>query len=193
MSGTTGLQTELLYSLATPVTKNTYTTQALIGPVAASAPVPHIAGGFFSDEPNPLGRSLYLQAFGLIGTTTGPPTFWPELGLDTTPGTLANGIPIYASISQTASVIAQWNMQAWITCQAFGETAMTLQVNGTWSQATVATGGAANAGALSSQFGATITALVPSTTYYIELFGTWGTSNVLNTTTIQQMTLWGLN
>jgi hypothetical protein len=198
MSGITGTQAELLYSMPAPVTKNTYTTQALIGPVATTAPVPHIPGGYFSDNPNPLGRVLYLQAFGLIGTTTGPPTFWPELGLDTVPGTLANGIPIYASISQTVSVIAQWNMQAWITCTAYGDSpattgGLTLQVNGTWAQTTVATGGAANAGGLSAQFAATITGLFPTTTYYVELFGTWGTSNVLNTTTIQQMTFWGLN
>lgn len=193
MSFFTGTQAELLYAMAVPVTKNTFTTQALLGPAAASAPVPKIPGGFFQDNPNPLGRSLYLQAFGLIGTT-GTPTFAPVLGLDPTPGTAANSIAIYSATAQTATVVAQWNMQAWITCQAFGDTGgMTLQVNGTWGQSAVATGGAANAGALSSQFAATITGLIPTTTYFLELFGAWSASSVSNTTTIQSMFLFGLN
>jgi hypothetical protein len=193
MSFFTGTQAELLYAMAVPVTKNTFTTQALIGPAAASAPVPKIPAGFFQDNPNPLGRSLYLQAFGSIGTTA-TPTFAPSLGLDTTPGTIANAIAIYSATTQTSSVVAQWNMQAWITCQAFGETGgMTLQVNGTWGQSTVATGGAANAGALGAQFASTITGLVPTTAYFLELFAAWSASSASNTTTIQQMTLWGLN
>jgi hypothetical protein len=197
MSGITGLQTELLYSLAVPVTKNTYTTQALIGPVATTATVPHIAAGYFSDSPNPLGRSLYLQAFGTIGNVSAA-TFAPEMGLDTTPGTLANGIPIYSTTATTSGVTAPFNVQAWITCQAYGDSpattgGMTLQVNGTWSQAAAVSGGAASAGSLSSQFASTITGLFPNVTYFLEFFGTWGTSSVSNTTTIQQMTLWGLN
>lgn len=193
MSFLSGTQAELLYSMAVPVTKNTFTTQALIGPVGATAAVPKIPAGYFSENPNPLGRSLYLQAFGSIGTT-GTPTFAVALGLDTVLGTIVNSTAVYATTTQTATVIGQWNMQAWYTCTAFSEaTGMTLQLNGTWSQTTVASGGVANAGALSGQFGAAITGLTPSVTYYPELFGTWGTSNVLNTTTIQQMTFWGLN
>lgn len=193
MSFLSGTQVELLYSLAVPVTKNTFTTQALIGPVASTMAVPKIPGGYFSENPNPLGRGLYLQAFGSIGTT-GTPTFAVALGLDTVLGTIANSTTVYTTTTQTGTITAQWNMQAWYTCTAFSETAgMTLQVNGTWSQTTVATGGVANAGSLSGQFGGSLTGLTPATTYYPELFGTWGTSNVANTTTIQQMTFWGLN
>lgn len=193
MSGLTMTQTELLYSMAVPVTKNTYTTQAVISALAASAPVAKIPGGYFAENPNPLGRCLYLQAFGLIGTT-GTPTFSPAFALDTTPGTALNPITVYSATTQTSSVIVQFNMQAWITCTAFGESAgMTLQVNGTWGQATVASGGAGNASGISGQFAASLTGLTPATTYYAELFGTWGTSSVSNTTTIQQMFLFGLN
>lgn len=193
MSFLSGTNVELLYSLSTPVTKNTFTTQALIGPLAASAPVPKIPAGFFSDNPNPIGRCLYLQVFGLIGTT-GTPTFSPAVALDTAAGTALNPITIYSLTTQTATVIAQWQCQVWITCTAFGETAgMTLQVNGQWSQATVASGGAGNASGISGQFATSLTGLNATLTYYIELFGTWGTSSVSNTTTIQQMFLFGLN
>jgi hypothetical protein len=193
VSFVTGTQAELLYSMSVPVTKNTYTTQAVIGPLAASAPVPKIPGGWFMENPNPLGRCLYLQAFGTIANTAAA-TFSPAIALDTTAGTALNPITIYSTTAPTASVVAQWNMQAWITCQAFGETAgMTLQVNGTWGQASVATGGAANAGALGANFAGSLTGLTPATTYFVELFGTWSASSASNTTTVQQMTFWGLN
>lgn len=193
MSGLTMTQTELLYSMPTPVTKNTYTTQAVISALAASAPVAKIPGGYFAENPNPIGRCLYLQAFGSIGTT-GTPTFSPAIALDTTAGTALNPITIYSATTQTSTVIAQWQFQAWITCTAFGESSgMTLQVNGQWGQATVASGGAGNASGIAGQCATSLTGLTPATTYYVELFGTWGTSNVLNTTTIQQMFLFGLN
>lgn len=195
MSFLSGTQAELLYSMAVPVTKNTFTTAATIGPLAASAPVPKIPGGYFSENPNPLGRCLYMQAFGTIANTAAA-TFSPSLALNTTPGTIGTpaAITIYSTTAPTAAVVAQWNMQAWLTCTAFGETAgMTLQVNGTWGEASVATGGAANAGALGSNFAGTYTALTPATTYFLELFGAWSASNAANTTTIQQMTFWGLN
>lgn len=193
MSGFTMTQTELLYSMAAPVTKNTFTTQACISAPAATAAVAKIPAGYFMENPNPIGRCLYMQAFGLIGTT-GTPTFSPAVALDTTPGTALNPITIYAATTQTSTIIAQWQFQAWVTCTAFGESAgMTLQVNGQWSQATVASGGVGNASGISGQCAASLTGLTPATAYYMELFGTWGTSNVLNTTTIQQMFLFGLN
>jgi hypothetical protein len=35
--------------------------------------------------------------------------------------------------------------------------------------------------------------LDPRVTQYVELFGTWSASAAGNTTTLQQMVLWGLN
>lgn len=195
MSGYTMTQAELLYTLPASVAKNNFTTQALIGPVAATAPVPRIPAGYFMENPNPIGRSLYLQVFGTIGVTTGSPTFAPVVGLDTTPGTLANSTAIYAATTPSASaVVAQFQFQLWLTCTAFGESAgMTLQLNGQWSQSTVASGGVGNAAGISSQCAATITGLTPATNYYIELFGTWGAASASNGTVIQQMFLFGLN
>jgi len=140
-----GTQAELLYSLPAPVTKNTYTTQACMSALAASAPVARIPGGYFAENPNPLGRALWLKAMGSIATTSAA-TFSPAIALDTTAGTALNPITIYSTVAPTASVTAQWDLEAWITCTAFGETAgMTLQVNGKWAQSSVASGGALNA------------------------------------------------
>jgi hypothetical protein len=193
MSGITGTQAELLYCLPAQVTKNTYTTQAVLSALAASAPVAKIPGGFFQENPNPLGRSLYLKAMGTIANTSAA-TFAPALALDSTAGTALSPISIYSATAPTASVTAQWEMEAWITCQAFGETAgMTLAVNGSWDQSILATGGAPSTAPFRAQFAASLTGLTPATTYYVELFGTWSASAAGNTTTLQQMFLWGLN
>ena len=197
MSGITGTQAELLYSLPAPVTKNTYTTQAVMSALAASAPVAKIPGGFFQENPNPIGRSLYLKAMGTIANTSAA-TFSPALALDTTAGTALNPVTIYTTIAPTASITTLWDLDVWITCTAFGESAgMTLQVNGKWMQTTVASGGAltssASAGWAPAMFDASVTGLTPATTYYVELFGTWSASSASNTTTLQQAFLFGLN
>lgn len=193
MSGITGTQEELLYSLVAPVTKNTYTTQACMSALAASANVAQISGGFFAPAPNPIGRAMYLKALGSIATTSAA-TFSPALALDTTAGTALNPITIYSATAPTASVTAQWEMEAWITCTAYGQAAgMTLQINGAWHQASVATGGALNATGWGASFEASLTGLTPATTYYVELFGTWSASASGNTTTLQQMFLSGVN
>jgi len=166
----------------------------VISAVAATAPVARIPGGFFQENPNPIGRSLYCQAFGSITNAATGFTFSPSIGLDTTAGTQANAVTVYAATAPTASIVAQWNMQFWLTCTAFGETAgMTLQVNGQWGQTTVASGGLANASGLGGQFASAVTGLTPATTYYVELFGLWSTSSASCTTVVQQMFLWGLN
>jgi hypothetical protein len=193
MSFLTGTQCELMYSLPAAVTKNTYTTQACMSALAASAPVARIPGGFFAEQPNPIGRCLYLKAMGTIATTSAA-TFSPAIALDTTAGTALNPITIYSTVAPTAAVTAQWDLEAWITCTAFGETAgMTLQVNGKWTQASVATGGALNATGLGASFAGSLTGLTPATPYFAELFGTWSASAAGNTTTLQQMFLFGLN
>lgn len=188
-------QAELLYSLAAPVTKNTYAGPAVFGPVGATAAVPKIPGGYFMENPNPLGRCLYLQAFGTIANAATGFTFSPALYCNVTPGTASAVLTtIYAATAPTASVTCTWNMQAWMTCTAFGESAgMTLQVNGTWGQTTVASGGVGNAAGQGAQFTGTWTGLTPATIYYPELFGTWSTSSASATTTVQQMFLFGLN
>lgn len=193
MSGFTMTQAELLYGLPTQVTKNTYTTQAVMSALAASAPVAKIPGGYFQPNPNPLGRGLYLKAMGTIANTAAA-TFSPAMALDTTAGTALNPITIYSTTAPTAAVTAQWELDAWITCQAYGDSAgMTLQVNGAWRQSILATGGAPSTAAFEAQFAGSLTGLTPATAYFVELFGTWSASSASNTTTLQQMFLFGLD
>lgn len=197
MSGITGTQVELLYSLPAPVTKNTYTTVAVISALGASAPVAAVRGGFFSANPNPVGRSLFFEAFGTIANAATAATFIPAIGINTVPGTVIaspNNIPFCTAVTPTASTTAQWHCAGYITAQVAGETGgMTWQVNGSWALATVASGGAPNASGFGAQFAGSVTGLLASTTYYIELLGTWSASSSSATTTVQQMFLWGLN
>jgi hypothetical protein len=193
MSGYTMTTTELLYSMPAPVTKNTYTTQAVISALPGTSPLARIPGGFFQENPNPIGRCLYMQAFGTMGNASAA-TFCPGISLNVTPGTIVNNAFFYnPALATTSGITVQWQAQAWFTCTAFAETAMTIQMNGAWSQTTVASGGAGNAGSISGQCALSITGLTAATPYYVELNGTWGTSAAANTTTIQQMFLFGLN
>jgi hypothetical protein len=193
MSFETATQAELLYSLPAAVTKNTYTTIAVLSAPAATAPVAKIRGGLLGSVPSPVGRAFYLKAFGTIANTAAA-TFFPSLCFDTTAGTVANSNALYAATAPTAAVTAQWGMEAWITCQAAGETGgTTFQVNGRWDQSILASASALSTAPFSQQFAFSVTGLLESTTYYVELAGTWSASSASNTTTLQQEFLLGLN
>jgi hypothetical protein len=189
----TGTQTESLYSLPAAVTKNTYTTEAVFSALGASAPLPTIPAGYFGSVPNGVGRGLYLRAEGTIATTSAA-TFAVNLGLDTASGTKANSVGVMAATAPVAAITAPWHLEAWYTCQAVGTTGgLTLQVNGRWVMEGSATGGTAVATSLASGFSGNLTGLLDTTQYFIELFGTWSASAAGNTTTLQQMFLFGLN
>lgn len=193
MSFTTGTQTELLYSLNAAVTKNTYTTEAAFTGVSGTNTVCSLPAGFFAGEnPNPVGRGLYLVVSGTIANT-GAATFAVNLGLDTTAGTKANPVTVYAATAPTASVTAQWTFEAWYTCTAFATSTMSLQVNGRWTQEATAAGAALGTGQLTSSCAGLLTGIDPRVQLYVELFGTWNASSASNTTTVQQMMLFGLN
>jgi hypothetical protein len=193
MSFLFGTQVELLYSIQAPVTKNTFTTEAAISGVAGTNPICLLPAGYFGNAGiNPLGRSLLLKAMGTIQNTAAA-TFAAALGLDTTPGTKANGIAVMAATAPVASVTAPWSLEAIYTCTAFTTSAMSLQVNGTWRQEAVASGGAGSAAALTTAFSALLTGIDPRVALYPELFGTWSASSASNSTVLQQMLLFGLN
>jgi len=160
---------------------------------AATAPVAKIQGGFLAGNPDPVGRAFYLKAFGSIATTSAA-TFFPSLCFDTVAGTVANSNALYAATAPTAGITTQWGMEAWITCQAAGETGgTTFQVNGRWDQSILASAGVLSTAPFSQQFAFSVTGLQASLTYYVELAGTWSASAAGNTTTLQQEFFWGLN
>lgn len=194
MSFITGMQTELLYSLPAAVTKNTYTTEAAFSGVLGTNTVCKLRGGFFDNDPNPAGRSLYLLCKGTIATTAAA-TLAVNLGFDPTAGTKANSVAVMSATAPVAAITAGWTLEAWYTCTAFATSQMTLQVNGTWVMEGSASGGAAVATALRTAFAGSISGATmdPRVDNYIELFGTWSASAAGNTTTLNQMFLFGLN
>ena len=193
MSFQTGTQRETLYSLSSSITKNTYTTEAAFTGVVGTNTVCSLDPGFFrNDNPNPVGRTLYLYVAGTIANTAAA-TFAVNLGLDPTAGTKANSVTVYAATAPTAATTTIWNLQAWYTCTAFATSTFSLQVNGFWTQSATATGAALGTAGLRTDFQASITGMDPRVANYIELFGTWSASSSSNTTTVTQMILEGPN
>jgi len=192
VSFTTGTQTEQLYSLGASITKNTYTTEAAFSGVVGTNTVCTLDPYYFRPDPNPVGRSLYLRAMGTIANTAAA-TFAVNLGLDTTAGTKANSVTVNAAYTPTASVTAPWTLEAWYTCTAYATSTFSMQVNGYIVYESVAAGGAPTTSAQRSGFQASITGMDPRVQFFIELFGTWSASSASNTTTVQQMFLFGLN
>jgi hypothetical protein len=186
-------QPELLYTLSSAVTKNTYTTEAAYSGVGGTNTVCSLLAGYFlGDVPNPVGRSLQLEAWGTIANTAAA-TFAVNLGFDTTAGTKANSVAVHAAYTPTSAVTAPWFLTARYTCTAFTTTAFSLQVNGNIRYESVAAGGAPTTTGQCAGFQAAITGMDPRVQFYLELFGTWSASSASNTTTLQQMFLWGLN
>src|SRR5260370_11275956 len=102
MSGNTGTQAELLYTLPAVITKNTYTAQAAFSGVLGTNTVCKLAGGWLmNDTPNPVGRSLYLKAFGTTATTSAA-TLAVALGMDPTAGTINQSISVAGSLDPSS-------------------------------------------------------------------------------------------
>lgn len=193
MSFTTGTQSELLYTLNASVTKNTYTTIAAYTGVAGTNTVCAIPPSWLINEGvNPVGRSLYLKVFGTIANTAAA-TFANAINVNPTAGTSTGNITINTAYTPTASVTAGWFIEAWFTCTAFATSTFTLQCNGDVTYNTIASGGAVSTAPSQQVFSGTFSGLDPRVQQYVELFGTWSASSSSNTTTVQQMFLFGLN
>jgi hypothetical protein len=196
MSGTTGTQTEILYSLPASITKNTYTTQAAFTGVLGTNSVCAIPSGFLLNEnPNPVGRGLRLFVAGTIANTSAA-TFFPAFGMDTTAGTIANSATIYAATAPLASQTSVWSCEIIFTCTAFATSTCTWQYNGSWQQSIASAPGAGTAVSTNTailMFNGSAAGITTTAPIYLELFGTWSVSSSSNTTTVQQMHLFGLN
>lgn len=192
MSFYSGTQAELLYTLNAPVTKNTYTTIAAFSGVAGTNTVCSIPAGWAANEnPNPVGRSLLLEAFGTTATTSAA-TLAVALNVNPTVATSTNNVSVAGALAPTAAITCPFSLRAYFTITAFTTSLMTLQVNGTWRVESIASGGVPTTSSQCSGFTGSWS-LDPRVTQYVELFGTWSASAAGNTTTLQQMVLWGLN
>jgi hypothetical protein len=192
MSFLTGTQAEALYVLPAAVTKNTYTTQAVLSvPTSSTLPRCIVPGKFFGAVPNGTGRSLYLHASGTVATTSAA-TFTGVLGWDTTANTLANSVTYWPILAPTAAVTELWDLDVWYTAQQVGSAGLTLQVTGKYQSSIVASGTLSSA-PREVKFQTSLTGINAEVDAYIELWGTWSASAAGNTTTVQQMLLFGLN
>ena len=194
MSFVTGTQAELLYTLTSAITKNTYTTQAAFTGVLGTNTVCNIPGGWLTSgtNPNPVGRSLLLEVWGTTATTSAA-TLAVALGLDPTAGTINQSITVAGALAPTAAITCPFYCTAKYTCTAYATSTATYQVNGTWRVESVASGGVPTTSAQCGGFTGTHAGVDPRVINYVELFGTWSASAAGNTTTVQQMFLWGLN
>lgn len=192
MSGYTLTQDELLYVLATPITKNTFTAQAPIS-AAASSSVPRciIPANYFSQ----VGKSLKVHAAGSIANTAAA-TFVYAAGLDSAAGTIAGtgGGTLFTSPAQapTASQTSVFDLDLDITATAVGNLGTTLQVNGTVRESVAATSVWSTAGRTMA-FRNSLTGLNNEINLWLELFGTWSASSASNTTTLDQFKVYGEN
>ena len=188
MSYIFGTNVEALYNLGPSVTKNTYTTAAPITPLVATAPVARIPASFWKD--NPVHQGIHIFAAGTIGVTAAA-TFIGQACLNNAAGTLtAAGSFTYWPIL-TVTNAALWELDIHYTCTAGGSTSATLQFNADYRQSVVATGVLSTAPQNVKSQGILTTGI--GVDLFAELFGTWSASNVLNTTTVQQFTVLGLN
>ena len=194
MSFYSGIPSELLYSLPAPVTKNTYTTQAVFSNNATSGgPVAIVQANFFSGNPNGVGRTLLIEASGTMATTAAA-TFNFVVGWDPTPGTLGTTLATpWPTLAPTASVTCPWYLRLLIEGQAVGPSGLSLQTNGWLDVGVVASGTLSTANQKILIAGALTTGLVSTAQAAIEFWGTWNASAAGNTTTVQQFIMYGLN
>jgi hypothetical protein len=196
LSGYTMTQGELLYSLPSSVTKNTYTTQAPISAIASSS-IPRclIPAGYFTYP----GKALRLKAEGTITSVAGTATFVYAGGLDAAAGTIAGtgGATLFTSATLTPAIttIFPWSIDCDITCQAVGNLGTTLQSNGEIKVAQAATSVWSTTALppLSLMFNNNLTGVNNEISLFLELFGTWSVSNAANSTTLTQMRVYGEN
>lgn len=197
MSGYTGQQSELYYSLPSAVTRSNYVTatQAVMTALTTtSVPRCVIPALYFSQ----IGKSLHFEANGTVVGTAAAPTFIMAAGLNLAAGTLGGtggGTIVTAPATTTApgTTTWPWTMEVDIVCQAVGGAVSgtaggtTLQCNGEIDVHSGATN-TWQTGRQTNMFGTTITSLNNEVNLFLELHATWtGTVTASNITVVQQL------
>lgn len=183
MSQYTATMPELYYSLPAPVTKNTYTTQAVIS-AAASSSVPRcmIPANYFSL----IGKSAHFEANGTIANTAAA-TFIFAAGLDAAAGTIAGtgGATLFttSAVTPTASTTCPFTLEFDLVASAVGNAGTTLQVAGEVNVHAAASA-AWSTGRQSNMVNGNVTGVNNEISLWLELFGTWSASSASNTTTL---------
>jgi hypothetical protein len=193
MSFYTGTTTELLYSMPAPVTKNTFTSNAIItAPGNTAVPRAIVPANYFASNPTGVGRCLRVHMAGTMGNTAAA-TVVITLIWDPTPGTIGTTLATpWPTLAPTAAAVV-WDLDCWITATAVGgTTGLTLQCNGKWEQSVVATGVLSTANQ-QVMFGTSTASLSSESQAELALAATWSASSASNTTTVQQFQIFGCN
>lgn len=199
MSGYSGTQYELYYSLPVAVTTTTFTT-AVQKPISAltttSVPRCIIPANYFSL----IGKSFTFYAAGTLTNVATAATLIMAGGLDVTPPTIGGtgGATLFtsAALTPTASTTAPFEMNGSVVAQAVGGAVSgtaggtTLQFNGNISVGAGASSSAWTAGNFASKFANNITSVNSEINLYFELFGTFTGTTTGCTTVLQQFKLY---
>lgn len=199
MSGYTGTQYELYYTLPSAVTTTTFTTataKLTSALTATSVPRCIIPANYFSA----IGKSFTFYAAGTIDNLATTATYIFSAGLDIAPGTIAGtgGATLYTSPAATpaASTNCPFEINGSVVCQAVGggpaagAGATTLQYNGNIAVALGASGASFSASNVSTKFSNNLTGVNNELNLWLELFGTFTGTTTGCTTTLQQLKLY---
>jgi hypothetical protein len=190
VTGFTATTFEELYALSQPVTKNNYTTQAVMSATTATVSRCVLSALLFSVP----SKSLHVRAWGTIAAAA-TTTFTFAAGLDPTAGTLAGsgGGTLLQTASLTVGVITlPFDILMDITAQTVGNLGTTIQSNGVVRVSnTVAN--TFTASAQVAPFANTITAVNNEVGLWLEFWGAWQAAAAGNTTTLQQFKVYGEN
>lgn len=197
MSGYTGTQTELLYSMpanGTAVTAAAITV--LTGTPAASNPPYQLPSYFFPSGQGGPGKTLWIRAGGFFSTgTITSLTDVFTLGFDTTIGTLGTTLAKTGAITGTTLTSitnGAWLLDLTVACQQVGTTTNLI------STGTLSIGAGNNASttaAATYMVGSpnSAVAINNATAYYIEVFNTWSVTTGSPTITCNLFTIFGCN
>jgi len=174
MSGYTGSQFECFYSLPAAITKNTWTTQAVISaPGTTAVPRCLIPAGYFEN----IGKSIHFEANGVLQATATSVTFTPAIGMDVVGGTIGGtGGATLVTLGAYATALATTNLpftiEGDIVATAVGGSAASpqtiLELDGEMDVSSVASGTFSSA-RLASMFSATAT-VSNEINLFLELF-----------------------
>jgi hypothetical protein len=191
MSWTTGTQTEALGA-------NSAVGSALASSTSATAISPgtgaaYLPANFFLPTYG-VSKSLYVKAFGVLGTTA-TPNLTVGVTANTTQGTYnSSGIlATTGAVAQQSSVTnVAWELDVLLSCVTTGSSG-TFLADGLFKIATGTT--AVQAIRISSSTANPNTAVTLSTqaAYYLELFATWSASSSSNTIQVYNYAVLGLN
>jgi hypothetical protein len=195
MSFLTGTSTELIYqNIASGTAKASFTTEALINDTAGMGAQAQIPPYFFMPTPYGLGKTICIQACGIVSSTATPTyTFTIRLGASGTSGPIILG----SAALTTASGITnkQWTIYGYVTARTLGAAGANSTLHG-WGMLE-SPGGIASpfAGELwggAAQPG-TVTTVDFSITNYINFGVACSASSPSNSIQLLSLQLWGMN